>query len=71
MGPFATAILAGCLKALGFLLWGIAGLIALLVVVQRLRDDAGADAGSLMALAAAFLLIGWGCARIAARVARA
>ena len=70
MGPFAAVVLAGCLKALGGLLWGVAGLMLLLIVVQRLRGDEGADPVSLLAMAAAFAAIGWGCiraGRIAAR----
>ena len=70
MGPFATVILAGCLKALGFLLWGIAAFIALLVVVQRLRGDAEADPVALMGVALVCLVLGFGCAKVGRAVGR-
>ena len=64
MGPFATVVLAGCLKALGVVLWGIAGLIVVLVVVQRLRGDGGADPVALMGVALVCLVLGFVCAKI-------
>lgn len=39
MGPFATAIAYGCLTALRWLLWGTAGLLAVLIVTQYFRGD--------------------------------
>lgn len=58
MGPISTVVLAGCLQALQWLSWAIAGLLVLLVAVQALRGDAGAQPLANVIVAAAFLLGG-------------
>lgn len=39
MGPFATAILAGCLQGMKYLLWLVAVLLLMLVLAQWLRGE--------------------------------
>jgi hypothetical protein len=70
MGHISTAILAGCLNALGWLLWATAALLVVLVIVQALRGDADALPKSNLLVATAFLLAGGACAWAARRVAR-
>ena len=69
MGPFSAAILAGCLKALGGLLWAVAALVALLLAVQGLRGDGGANPAQLAALAAIFVALGFLCRRAGHQIA--
>ena len=70
IGPLSTAILAGCLKALGGLLWAVAALVALLLAVQALRGGGGADPAALAALAGVFAGLGWVCRRAGSHIAR-
>jgi hypothetical protein len=39
MGPFATAILVGCLQGMKYLLWLVAVLLLMLVLAQWLRGE--------------------------------
>lgn len=39
MGPFATAILVGCLQGMKYLLWLVAFLLVMLLLVQWMRGD--------------------------------
>lgn len=39
MGPFATAILVGCLQGMKYLLWLVALLLLVLLLVQWLRGE--------------------------------
>lgn len=39
MGPFATAILAGCLQGMKYLLWLAAVLLLMLLLVQWIRGE--------------------------------
>ena len=39
MGPFATAILVGCLQGMKYLLWLVAVLLVMLVLAQWLRGE--------------------------------
>lgn len=52
MGPVATAVAMGCLTALRWLTWVAAGLLLVLIAVQFLRGDEGAQpvANALVAL---------------------
>ena len=70
MGQVSIAILAGCLKALGWMLWATSGLLILLVIVQALRGDSDAVPRSNLLVAAAFFIAGGACAWAARRVAR-
>jgi hypothetical protein len=55
MGPISTAILGGCLQALKWLSWSIAGLLLVLIGVQSLRGDEGAQPLANVMVAIAFL----------------
>jgi len=70
MGPFARAMLGGCLAALGWLLWIVAALAATLLVAQYLRGDAQSNALALVVLALGFTIGGWACGKAAAFLAR-
>ncbi len=70
MGHVSIAILAGCLKALGWLLWATAALLILLVIVQALRGDSDALPRSNLLVATAFFIAGGACAWAGRRVAR-
>lgn len=66
----STAILAGCLSALRWLLWATAALFLVLVSVQALRGDADALPKSNLLLALGFLIAGAVCGWAARRLAR-
>lgn len=70
MGLFSTAMLAGCLGALRWLLWGTAALLIALVAIQALRGDTDALPRSNLLLALVFLLAGSICSWAAGKVAR-
>ena len=61
MGPFAKAITVGCLDALRWLLWLVAALLAALIVVQFVRNDAGAQPVQFAIIAVVGLTGGWLC----------
>ena len=67
MGPVSLAVLVGCLRATGYVLWFIAALLALLVLKQAWTGE-GVVTG-LLAAAPAFALAGWGCVWASRRVA--
>ena len=67
MGPVSLAVLIGCLRVMGYVLWFIAALLALLVLKQAWTGE-GVVPG-LLAAAPAFALAGWGCVWAARRVA--
>ena len=68
MGPFATAVSAGCLEALRWLLWLVAVLLVLLVVVQAVRGDDAAQPEKLLIMAAMAAAFGWLCSFVAGRL---
>ena len=68
MGLFSTAVLAGCLGGLRWLLWGAAALLVLLVVVQALRGDADALPRSNLLLAGGFFIAGMACGVVARKL---
>ena len=67
MGPVSLAVLVGCLRAMGYVLWFIAALLVLLVLKQSWSGE-GVVTG-LLAAAPAFALAGWGCVWASRRVA--
>lgn len=70
MGPFARAMLSGCLAALRWLLWIVAGLAATLLVVQYLRGDTQDNVSALVVLVLGFILGGWACGKAGAYLVR-
>lgn len=54
MGPFATAILVGCLQGMKYLLWLVAVLLLMLLLAQWMRGESAFKLAtlSLMALLA-------------------
>ncbi len=70
MGPMATAIAAGCLSAMRWLLWLTTGLLLLLIVVQYFRGDVGAQPQSNALLALALFVLGALSGWIARRLMR-
>lgn len=65
MGPVATAVAVGCLRALGVLLLVAAALLLLLIVVQQWRADPQAQPTANALLALALSAGGLGCAYLA------
>ena len=61
MGPVATAVAVGCLRALGALMFVAAGLIILLIVVQQLRADPQAQPAANATLALFLAMGGLAC----------
>jgi len=70
MGPMATAIAAGCLTAMRWLLWLTTGLLLLLIVVQYFRGDVAAQPQSNAILALALFALGALSGWIARRLLR-
>ena len=70
MGPFATAVLAGCLEALRWFFWATAGLVVLAIIAQYWRHDEAASPLGLAALALGFVVAGAICHRVAVAVSR-
>ncbi|MDO9439253.1 MAG: hypothetical protein Q7T73_00030 [Beijerinckiaceae bacterium] len=70
MGPLSTAILAGCLQALKWLSWIICLLLGVLVVVQSLRGDEGAQPLANVMVALAFAAGGALCGYVARVIIR-
>ena len=68
MGPFATAIATGCLDALRWLLWLVAGLLVALVAVQAIRGDDAAQPAQLSIMAAVAAAVGQACAFLSGKV---
>ncbi len=71
MGPVSSAVAAGCLEAMRWLLWLVAGLLVALVVVQGLRHDEAAQPVSLLVMALVAFVAGYVCAWVAARIVAA
>lgn len=61
MGALPTAILAGCLQALKWLLWVVAALFLVLLVSQYLRNDMPGGGVPVLVAAGSFSLGGWMC----------
>ena len=70
MGPFATAVLVGCLQALGWFFWATATLACAAVIAQYVRHDADANPSGLAALALALAVAGFASQRVAKLLAR-
>jgi multisubunit Na+/H+ antiporter MnhB subunit len=67
--PFSVAMLIGSLRALGWLLWGVCGLIVVLIAARTLRGEP-VQMIQLLAIAAACALAAFGCSRFAAMIRR-
>mgnify|MGYP001089625192 CR=1 FL=1 len=67
--PFSVAMLIGSLRALGWLLWGVCGLIVVLIAARTLRGEA-VQTVQLLAITAACALAAFGCGRFAAMIRR-
>ena len=61
MGPFATAVLVGCMQALGWFSWAAAALVCAAVVAQYARHDEAANPSGLAVLAMTLGLAGFAC----------
>ena len=61
MGPLATAVCAGCLEAMRWLLWLVAALLGALVIVQGMRGDENAQPLALLTMAGVSALAGAVC----------
>lgn len=61
MGPFSSAVLAGCLNALKWLLWGTAGLALVTAGAVILRGEAVPSPVALAVIAVAGAAAGWVC----------
>ena len=69
MGPFSGAVLAGCLKALKWLLWVTGGLSLVTAAVVGLRGEAVPSPVALTVVALAGAVAGWLCGWVARAVA--
>ena len=70
MGPFATAVLVGCLQALGWFSWATAALVGAAIIAQYVRHDEMANPLGLAALALALAAAGFASRRVAALLTR-
>lgn len=68
---FSRAVIAACATVLGFMLYVVAGLLALLTVVAHLRGDAASAPAETLALAAGAAAAGFACRFIARKIAAA
>lgn len=64
IGPFTTAMLVGCLAALGWLLWLAGAMLVVLMGVQALRGDVTVAPQTLLIIAACLFAGGWLCRRV-------
>lgn len=62
MGPIASAVLAGCLGALQWLLWFSAALVVVMAGLTLFRGETSPSPPGLVVLALVMAGIGWGCA---------
>jgi len=67
--PFSVAMLIGSLRALGWLLWGVSGLIVVLIAARTLRGEA-VETVQLLAIAVVCALAAFGCSRFATMIRR-
>jgi hypothetical protein len=70
MGPLSTAILAGCLQALRWLLWLTALLVLILVAAQAWRAEEIARPLANVIIALGLVAAGWGSEYIARVILR-
>jgi hypothetical protein len=70
MGPFASAIIIGCLDALRWLLWLVTALALAAMVAQWLRADQTVEPLSLIEMAAVCAVVGWICGFLGKRLAK-
>ena len=68
MGPFSSAVLAGCLNALKWLLWFTAGLVLVAVAAVLLRGETTPSPVALLVVAAGCGVMGWVCGWLARNV---
>jgi len=68
MGPISTALLAGCLSALKWLLWVTGVLLVVMIAAQYLRNDLPASWYGQGAAAGLFVIGGWVCGWLARRL---
>ena len=68
MGAFPIIVLTGCLNAFRWLLWTVSVLLSVLLIVQKLRNDADLRPGPELIAIAAFLLAGMATGWISRRV---